>query len=285
VLDSNGARTMKLKNKRNKGDGTTIDLYSLKLSESMMNFLKKIKFGLFILIPFIIFLNSVTHSFQGPAPRQDRGGPLPSLTLVGVVFSKDASSSIAILKNEQTGQTIMLHPGEKILDLTLSQVLENHVVFKRDSQTFTIYLGRGRMIQAQKPSPEMTPAQVNLPETGIEPEETEEAESGIVRLEFDRAEMEKRIEAEMTLIMKESRFVPNMEDGVVSGFRIINLPSQSVISRVGIRKNDIIKKINDVELNSVEGLFDLYMRFKDESRFEVTIERNGRTFRILYTLK
>ncbi|MDH5467442.1 MAG: hypothetical protein OEY25_08490 [Candidatus Aminicenantes bacterium] len=251
----------------------------------MVDFQKKIRFGFILLTLFIIFISSAVHSFQEPAPRQDRGGPLPSLTLVGVILSKNTSSSIAILKNEQTGQTVMLYPGEKIMDLTLSQVVENHVVFKRGTQTFKIYLGRGRMTQTQEPPPEMPPAQVSPPEPEREPEEGEEAEGRVISLEFDRADMEKRIEAEMPLIMKEARFVPNMEDGIVSGFRIINLPSQSVISRVGIRKNDIIKKINNVELNSVEGLFDLYMRFKDESRFEVTIERNGRIFRILYTLK
>jgi len=250
----------------------------------MMDILKKRKYGLITIILVIIFLSLAAHSYQEPTPRQDRGGPLPALTLVGVVLSKDTSSSIAILKNEQTGQTMMLHPGEKILDLTLSQVLENHVIFKRGTQTFKIYLGRGRMTQAHEPPPEI-PAEVSPPEPEIGPEGVEEAEGRVIRLEFDRAEMEKRIEEEMPLIMKEARFVPNMEGGIVSGFRIINLPSQSVISRVGIRKNDIIKKINDVELNSVEGLFDLYMRFKDESRFEVTIERNSRTFRILYTLK
>ncbi|MDH5707292.1 MAG: hypothetical protein OEZ45_14890 [Candidatus Aminicenantes bacterium] len=251
----------------------------------MVDFQKKIRFGFILLTLFIIFISSAVHSFQEPAPRQDRGGPLPSLTLVGVILSKNTSSSIAILKNEQTGQTVMLYPGEKIMDLTLSQVVENHVVFKRGTQTFKIYLGRGRMTQAHEPLPEIPPAQVSPPEPEIEPQGSEGAENSVIRLEFDRAEMEKRIDAEMPLIMKEARFVPNMEGGTVSGFRIINLPSQSVISRVGIRKNDIIKKINNVELNSVEGLFDLYMRFKDESRFEVTIERNGRIFRILYTLK
>ena len=250
----------------------------------MMAILKKHKYGPIVIILVIFFLSSAVHGSQGPTPQQDRGGPLPSLSLVGIILSKDNSSSIAILKNEQTGQTMMLHPGEKILDLTLSQVLENYVVFKRGTQTFKIYLGRGRMTQAYEPPPEM-PAEVSPPEPEIEPEEAEEAEGRVIRLEFDRAEMEKRIEEEMPLIMQEARFVPNIESGTVSGFRIINLPSQSVISRVGIRKNDIIKKINNVELNSVEGLFDLYMRFKDESRFEVTIERNGRTFRILYTLK
>lgn len=251
----------------------------------MMDFLKNRKYRFIYIILVIFFFSSGAHGYQGQSLRQNRGGPLPPLTLVGVVLSKDASSSIAILKNEQTGQTIMLQTGEKILDLTLSQVLDNHVVFKRGTQTFNIYLGRGRITRALEPPPEMPPAQIQHPEPEVEPEESEETEDRVIRMEFDRAEMEKRIEAEMPLIMKEARFVPNMEDGIVSGFRITNLPSQSVISRVGIRKNDIIKKINNVELNSVEGLFDLYMRFKDESRFEVTIERNGRTFRILYTLK
>ena len=93
------------------------------------------------------------------------------------------------------------------------------------------------------------------------------------------------LEEELPLIMQEARFVPNMVNGRVSGFRITGLPTKSIISQIGIRRNDIVKKINDVELDSVEGMLDLYMKFKDESRFEVTIERSGKTIRIMYTLR
>jgi len=54
---------------------------------------------------------------------------------------------------------------------------------------------------------------------------------------------------------------------------------------MGILKNDIIKGVNGVELNDIDTIFSLYNQLKDESRFEVSVERSGKLFRILYVLK
>jgi type II secretion system protein C len=231
---------------------------------------------------FLVF--STIFNLQRAVTAQEQVGRLPRLSLVGVIVSEDASASVAILKNEQTGETQTLSVGEKILDFTLSQVLGNHIVLTRGEETYRIFLGRGRITRTQAPpqkKPEGTPPQA--PEK--KPVEPPSPESDVIRMEFNRAEMERKLEEELPLIMQEARFVPNMEEGRVSGFRITGLPAKSVISQIGIRRNDIVKKINDVELDSVEGMLDLYMKFKDESRFEVTIERSGKTIRILYILR
>jgi len=244
------------------------------------------KFGI-VIIPIFLFgflFISAAFSLQIVAPPQEPGDLLPPLSLVGVVVSKDASSSIAILKNEQNGSIKMLRVGENMLDFTLSQVLENMVVLKKGEQTYKIFLGRGRLARAMEP-PQKKPVEVSPPVPEHKPIESPRPTSNIIRMEFNRAEMEKRLEEELPLIMKEMRFVPNLVKGKISGFRITNFPKKSIMSEVGIRRNDVIKKINDVELNSVEGMLDLYMKFKDESRFEVTIERRGKILRIQYILK
>ena len=244
----------------------------------------KLSFALLAVLLFGELCVSTALSFPGPNSPQERGGRLPPLTLVGVILSKDASSSIAILKNGQNNQTHMLGVGEKIMDFTLIQILENSVVLKRSDQTYTIYLGRGRMTRAAQPS-QKRPLETPQEKPDIEPVEQPGSSSNVIQMEFDRDEVEKRLEAELPLIMKEARFIPNMVEGRVMGFRITRLPRQSILSEVGIRRNDVVLKINEVELNSVEGMLDLYMRFRNESRFEVTIERSGKIIRIQYTLR
>lgn len=248
------------------------------------NLCKKVKLRW---IPFLLsgfFIISTAFSLQRAVSAQEQGGRLPSLSLVGVVVSEDTSASVAILKNEQTGQIQMLSVGEKILDFTLSQVLGNHIVLTRGEETYKIFLGRGRITRTQAP-PKKKPVEVPPPAPEKKLVEPPRPESDVIRMEFNRAEMERKLEEELPLIMQEARFVPNMVNGRVSGFRITGLPAKSIISQIGIRRNDIVKKINDVELDSVEGMLDLYMKFKDESRFEVTIERSGKTIRILYILR
>jgi type II secretory pathway component PulC len=79
--------------------------------------------------------------------------------------------------------------------------------------------------------------------------------------------------------------VPNVVGGKASGFKITNLPEKTILSDMGILKNDIIKRINGAELNDMDAIFSLYNQLKDESRFEVSVERNGKLLRILYVLK
>ena len=248
------------------------------------NLSKKVRLKWIPLLLSGFFIISTAFGIQRTVTAQEQGSRLPPLSLVGVIVSKDVSTSVAILKNEQTGQIQMLSVGEKILDFTLSQVLGNHIVLTRGEETYRIFLGRGRITRTLAP-PQKKPVESPPPAPEKKPVEQRSQESDVIRMEFNRAEIERRLEEELPLIMQEARFVPNMVEGRVSGFRITGLPEKSILSQVGIRRNDIVKKINDVELDSVEGMLDLYMKFKDESRFEVTIERSGKILRILYILR
>jgi len=208
---------------------------------------------------------------------------LPQLSLVGVIVSEDASSSLAVLKNENTGNTVILRVGENISGLTLVEVFENRVILRKGNQTFQIFLGRGSLVKAQEMPPQ------NLPEVILPPREKEskkeESEMNVTKKEFIRAEVLRRFEAEWPVIVNETRFLPNLVEGKVSGFKITNLPQKTILSDVGIQENDIIKEVNGMELNDMQAIFSLYSQFKDESRFEVSLERNGKLIRFLYILK
>lgn len=237
-------------------------------------------FSLLLILSALFLFSNPDHAQAGPAVQEEI---LPPLSLVGVIIAENASS-IAILKNQQTGKTAILSVGENILGFTLSQVHENRVVLRKGEKTFQVFLGRGSLVRTVEPAAEK-PIVLSQPEIREEPLESPQPAEDLIRMEFNRAELESRLQTEMPLIMQEARFVPNIVEGRVSGFRITSLPRSSVISEVGIRPNDVIKKINNVELNTMDNLFALYNRFKDENRFDVTLERSGKTIRILYTLK
>jgi len=76
-----------------------------------------------------------------------------------------------------------------------------------------------------------------------------------------------------------------MLEGNISGFKILNFPENTILTEIGIVKNDVIKEINGVELNNMAMIFDLYDRFKNDSEFSVSILRSGKLLRILYLLK
>jgi len=250
-----------------------------------MNLYKKVIFCIISLLIFkFLFLISISFSSQKTSASNEQEIRLPSLVLIGVVFSKDASSSVATLQNKQTGKTRVLKIGEKILDFTLHQVFENRIILKKGEKSFHILLGRGSLIKAVKPVQER-PDEAQLPVPKDEPIEGPGLDANIIRKEFNRSEIERRLEKEWTLIMEKTKFVPNMVEGNISGFKILNFPEKTIMSEIGIVKNDIIKEINGVELNNVAMMFELYDRFKNDTQFNVSILRGGKLLRILYLLK
>ncbi len=250
-----------------------------------MNLFMKVRFCIisFLLFEFMFFI-SISFSSQGISASNEQEIRLPSLVLIGVVVSKDASSSVATLQNKQTGKTDIIKIGENILDFTLHQVFDNRIILKKGERSFQIFLGKGSMIKAVKPvQKKPDEAQLRVPKD--ESIENPGLDANIIRKEFNRSEIEKRLEKEWAEIIEKTRFVPNMVKGNISGFKILNFPENTVLTEIGIVKNDIIKEINGAELNNVAMMFDLFNRFKNDSQFNISILRNGKLLRILYLLK
>ena len=264
--------------------GRKVNLCALIIKERM-NIFKKASFYLIFFILFeFLFLTTSSFSFQMIPDPEKQEEPLPSLFLIGVVISKDTYSSLAILKNEQTGKTNIVRTGESFFGMKLIQVLENRIILQKNEKTFQIFLGRGNLTSIEEKL-QKNQGEVSRAEQKEDLLIGNQLNNSLITKEFNRAEIEKRIEAEREMILKETRFTPNLVKGKISGFKITKLPTRSILSDIGIHKNDIIKEINGIELNDVEKLFTLYNKFKDETQFEVIVERNGKLIRLFYILK
>jgi len=162
---------------------------------------------------------------------------------------------------------MMIKIGERILDLELTHIFKNRIVLRKNNSTFQIFLGRGNIVGLQR-KPKKDPQKIQIPPKAAKRKEqlieSGQQEVKIIRREFDREEILKRLETEMPMIMKEARFTPNLIEGEMSGIKITRLPRKSVLSMVGINKNDIIKEVNGLVLNNMETLFGLFNRFRDD---------------------
>jgi len=245
---------------------------------------KRDKFLISLVLFELFIFTSTSFSLQEMRdPTEDKNN-FSSYSLIGVILSKDPSSSIAILRNEKNKSTIMLKIGESFLGMKLVQVLENRIILEKDEESFQIFLGQSKLANVNEKS-KKKPKAISSEEPQAAPPESDQPKVDLPKREFIRSEVERRIQEELSLIMKETRFVPNIIDGKISGFKITGLPAKSIISDTGILKNDIIKEINGIELNDIRTLFSFFDRFRDENQFEVHIERNGKLHRLFYILK
>jgi len=198
----------------------------------------------------------------------------PPLSLSGVVVAKKANSSVAVLKNEKTGKTVIMTVGDSILDMELTHVFEDGVILKKREKIYWLLLEKSLQFKTDKET-----------QRSSQGDERVALENNLPQREFVRSEVQKRVEQERALIIKETSVVPNYVDGKIDGFKVIGLPKNSIASEVGIQKGDVIKEINGVKLNNLSALVMLYSKIFVEERYEILIERDKKLIRQVYVLK
>jgi len=250
-----------------------------------MNFSKTSGFCFISLIMLVsLFLISNLFGFQKVSVPEEHKNHIPPLSLIGVIVSEGTSSSVAVLQNKDTGKTVMLTIGESILNLKLTHVLEDGVVLKKGEKIYWIFLGGSIRLNTKEK------VQRNLREQGEagqkhNPLASDRLNSNSSKREFIRSELQRRIKREWPLIIEGTNVVPNYVDGKMNGFRVVCLPEKSIASEIGIYKDDVIREVNGVKLDSLSTLVSLHSQIFVEDRFEVLIERDKKLIRQVYTLR
>ena len=69
------------------------------------------------------------------------------------------------------------------------------------------------------------------------------------------------------------------------GFKIISMDSNSVYSQLGLKKNDVITKINGQKVKSVSDMSQVYDVLKKPGRVEIELIRNYKFEKLVYDIK
>jgi len=250
-----------------------------------MNFSKISGFRFISLVMLVyLFLISSLFGFQKVSVPEEHKNHISPLSLIGVIVSEGTSSSVAVLQNKDTGKTVMLTIGESILNLKLTHVLEDGVVLKKGEKIYWIFLGGSFQVKADDKI-QKSPKRVVEAGQGYDRLKNVGVNNDLPKREFIRSEVQRRVKREWPLIIKDTNVVPNYVDGKMSGFRVVSLPGKSIASEIGIYKDDVIREVNGVKLDSLSTLVSLHSQIFVEDRFEVLIERDKKLIRQVYTLR
>ena len=83
----------------------------------------------------------------------------------------------------------------------------------------------------------------------------------------------------------ETNFVPTVVDGRPHGFRLYAIRPRSLYARLMLQNGDRIVAVNGLALDTPDQALELYSRFRNTSRFEVEVERRGKTLRFDYVIR
>ncbi len=79
--------------------------------------------------------------------------------------------------------------------------------------------------------------------------------------------------------------IPDGTTNRLSGFRIDNVPSGSLIEEVGIRNGDVILAVQGKRLQSMQDAWQMFNRVQSQSRIEVVLLRNEQPMTLRYEIK
>jgi general secretion pathway protein C len=89
----------------------------------------------------------------------------------------------------------------------------------------------------------------------------------------------------LTTLMTQGRVAPSVANGKSNGFSIRDIAKGSLFERVGLRNNDILQRINGVEVKDPETLFKMFLSLKDESSIAVDVLRGGQVETYAYEIR
>ncbi|MFC2168209.1 hypothetical protein ACFLRW_04420 [Acidobacteriota bacterium] len=172
--------------------------------------------------------------------------------------------------------------GDTVYNFELVRIYENRIVFQENKKTYQLFLGRAGPVKLVKKDVLM-PNRENVKET--KPDVPETNKNSVIKKEFNRSYVVKKILDEWKMIMEQMVVFPNIIDGRTKGFKITKIPTGSFLSEMGINNNDIILKLDNEELADISDLLTLINKYQKKNRVEMTLERSGEFIQYLYFLK
>lgn len=80
------------------------------------------------------------------------------------------------------------------------------------------------------------------------------------------------------------RAVPNFQDGKVQGMKILSIKPGSLFAKLGLRRGDILDRINDQEIDIKKG-FELFSQLREQKTFKLDLVRKGKTESFEYEIR
>ena|SRR5438876_4407995 len=99
-----------------------------------------------------------------------------------------------------------------------------------------------------------------------------------------RADVERRLGAEIPKILAETTVVPYLDRAQVAGLLVSRMPD-GLLSEVGLRPGDVLQSVNEVPVDSVATLASLWPRFQNVSEVRAVVLRDGRPFSLTLALR
>ncbi|MBI4666541.1 MAG: hypothetical protein HY751_09050 [Nitrospinae bacterium] len=204
------------------------------------------------------------------APKTSLG-----LRLVGTVIDPHGVYRLAAIEAKDTREQKLYKTGDTVLGARIAGILRNKVLLNRGGKLESLDVefaeGPGGMGRAGARGAMAAGQDVN---------QISDTEYAVSKRYLD-SQM-----AAMNQLLTEVRAVPNInKEGKTDGFKIFAIKKNSLFDKVGLQNQDVVKRINGIELNSAEKGLELFQALRNETTFNLDLERKTQKTSMRFTVQ
>lgn len=187
---------------------------------------------------------------------------------------------MAVLEDISTKQQSLYRLGTQVPNVaTLAVIEKNRVLFREGVREEWLELALTKEIQdgsPANPAPFVRSAPAGPP--------VRQASAAPQRRVLDRREVTEALN-DPTRLLTQAQAVPFLNNGKLYGFRLDNVMSQGLLSKIGLQSNDILQRINGVELRDPGMILSVMQRLRNEQTVRVDLVRNDQRQTLTYEIR
>jgi general secretion pathway protein C len=193
------------------------------------------------------------------------------LKLWGTVSGPDGQTAAAVIEDQKTREQLLYRPGDAVQNASVKLVLRQKVVLTVD--------GRDEVLTMEEPGvTKSAAARAESPRPGPS------AAEPVQQVSVPEEQLEKAME-NLSELMTQATFRPNVEDGKPAGISITGIKPNAIFRKLRLRNGDVITGVNGQPIETVEDAMKVFGSLSTEGPLQVNVKRRGREQTLEYKIE
>ncbi|MEO8359160.1 MAG: hypothetical protein ABI672_03940 [Vicinamibacteria bacterium] len=190
----------------------------------------------------------------------------PEVTLSGLVLARSGRNAATLISE---GRARPVTVGDRAFGCDVAAIHADSVDLVCGSERRTLRLNAAPVLRtttataAAEPAAQLPPADFTM----------------------NRAELEGRLNLEMSRLMTETTLVPVTSRGQVAGFTLSRVPAGTILETIGLKAGDVLINVNETPIDSFATLIGLWPKLQSSGSVKAQILRDGRPLDISVSIK
>jgi len=200
------------------------------------------------------------------------------LELVGTVVADNPRLSRAIIDNRSIRKQEAYREGDNAGKVKIKKILRNNVVITtaEGDELLTVEIKES----GRRSTPYPAAQQVGSQSSSAQPAPGTQLRSARTSsISLKRDEVAASL-ADTDTLMEQVRLSPYMQGDQASGFRIGNIPRDSVLRKMGLRSRDVIVGVDEETVTSPDQASDFFRKLAEGGEVTIKLKRRRRTRQI-----